>query len=259
MLWLGALEPLSWGIAFEALLTTLAAFVDAPALPSERTTSPAMSSYVAHAVVARALCVPVLLSAALLAGCAASKVADDALGDLTKGLLESTGLKKPEAPKPIELLQAEALRLPRKVALQVHAGRELNHDARHQPLSLVLRVYALRSSAAFLQAPYEAFSSAGRDKEFLGDDVLAVREVTLVPGQRYEAEEKMPRDAAALGVVALFNAPMPRRWKFAFDAGAAEKSGLVLGAHGCALTVAQGQPIGSQLDVQRLGGTRCPE
>ena len=222
-----------------------------------------MPPYEALAVVVRMLRVlgapGLLLSLAALAGCAATKVADDTLGDLTKHLLESTGLKKPEAPKAPELPQAEALRLPRTVALRVFAGGQLNHDARHEPLSLVLRVYALRGSAAFLATPYEAFATPGREKEFLGDDVLGMREVTLVPGQRYEVQEKVPRDAAALGIVALFNAPAAQRWKFAFDAGAAERSGLVLGAHGCALTVAQGVPIGAQVDAQRLGGARCGE
>jgi type VI secretion system protein VasD len=192
-----------------------------------------------------------------LGGCAATKVADDTLGDLTKNLLEATGLKKPDPPKLPEVPQAEALRLPRKVALRVHAGPELNHDANRQPLSLVLRIYKLKSSAAFLQAPYEAFATPGRDKEALGDDVIEMRELTLVPGQRYEADEKVPREAAAMGVVALFNAPAPLRWKFAFDAGAAERSGLVLGAHGCALTVTQGVPVGAQVDPERLGGIRC--
>ncbi|MED5618032.1 type VI secretion system lipoprotein TssJ [Ideonella sp. BN130291] len=219
-----------------------------------------MLSFQAHVIAPRTLrLLPLVTAFSVLTGCAATKVADETLGDLTKSLLESTGLKKPEAPKLPEVPQAEALRLPRKVALRVHAGQELNHDAAHKPLSLVLRIYKLKSTAAFLQAPYEAFASPGREKEVLGDDVLDMREVTLVPGQRYEAEEKVPRDAVAVGVVALFNAPSPQRWKYVFDAGAAEKSGLVLGAHGCALTVAQGAPVGTQLDAQRLGGTRCGE
>lgn len=192
-----------------------------------------------------------------LCGCAATKVADDTLGDLTKNLLESTGLKKPDPPKMPEVPQAEALRLPRKVALKVYAGPELNHDASRKPLSLVLRIYKLKSASAFLQAPYEAFSAPGRDKDALGEDVIEMRELTLVPGQRYETEEKVPRDAAAVGLVALFNAPAPQRWKFAFDAAGAERTGLVIGALGCALTVSQGVPVGAPADNERLGGISC--
>jgi len=198
-----------------------------------------------------------LLCALALGGCAATKVADDALGDWTKKALEATGLKKPDPPALPEVPQAEALRLPRKVSLRVHAQKELNHDAANQPLSLVLRIYKLKSTAAFLQAPYEAFTASGREKEALGDDVIEMREVLLVPGQRYEVNEKVARDAVAIGVVGLFNAPAAQRWKFAFDAGAAEKTGLVLGAHGCALTVSTGQPLGAAVDPTVLGGVRC--
>jgi type VI secretion system protein VasD len=193
----------------------------------------------------------------LLSGCAATKVADDALGDMTKSALEAVGLKKPETPAVPQLPQAEALRLPRKVPLQVYAGPQLNHDEHDQPLSLVLRIYQLKSTAAFMQAPYEVFAGAGTQKAFLGDDVIDVQEVTLVPGQRYAVDEKVPRDAAALGVVALFNAPAAQRWRFAFDAEAAEKSGLVIGAHGCALTVTRGAPLGVEFDPSMLVGVRC--
>jgi type VI secretion system protein VasD len=195
--------------------------------------------------------------ATLLGGCAATRVADDALGDMAKNALESMGLKKPDPPALPELPQADALRLPRKVALQVYAGTQLNHDEKDQPLSLVLRIYQLKSTAAFLQAPYEAFAGADGQKEFLGDDVIDMQEVTLVPGQRYAVDEKVPRDAAALGVVALFNAPAPQRWKFAFDAEAAEKSGVVIGAHGCALTVTRGAPLKVEFDPSMLGSVRC--
>jgi type VI secretion system protein VasD len=204
-------------------------------------------------------CLPVVAIAACIAlgGCAAAKVADDTLGDLTKSALEATGLRKPELPTPPAIPQAEALRLPREVALRIYAADDLNHDAEQHPLSLVLRVYRLKSSAAFLQAPYDAFAASGADKAFLGEDVLDVREFTLVAGQQYTAQEKVPREAQAVGIVALFNAPAPRRWKFAFDASAAERTGLVIGAHGCALTVTQGQPLDAPADAQRLAGTQC--
>jgi type VI secretion system protein VasD len=198
-----------------------------------------------------------LLAAGLLSGCAATKVADDALGDMAKNALEAAGLRKPDPPALPQIPQAEALHLPRKVALEVYAGPQLNHDDTNQPLSVVLRIYQLKSSAAFLQAPYEAFAAGTAQKEFLGDDVVGMREVTLVPGQHYQVEEKVPREAAALGVVALFNAPAAQRWRFAFDTEAAEKSGVVMGAHGCALTVTQGKPLNVEFDASVLGNLRC--
>lgn len=199
----------------------------------------------------------IAIALGLLQACAAVKVTDDALGDWTKNALESAGLRKPDPPALPDVPQVEAFRLPRKVSLRVMAGPQLNHDANDHALSLVLRIYKLKNTAAFLQAPYEAFASADAEKAALGSDVIETREVTLLPGQRYETNEKVPRDAAALAVVALFNAPAPQRWKFAFDAEQAEKSGVVMGAHGCALTVTQGVPLEVQFDASRLGVSRC--
>lgn len=189
-------------------------------------------------------------------GCSATKVADEALGEATKSLLEKTGLKKPEIKTP-EVPQAEALRLPRTVALRVHAGAELNHDTQRQPLSLVVRLYKLKSASAFQQAPYETFVDSAREKQALGDDLVESRELMLVPGQKLEVKEKVPREAAFLGVVALFHSPAPQRWKLVFDAQAAEKTGLVLGAHGCSLTVPHGTPVGAQVDLALVGAVRC--
>lgn len=191
---------------------------------------------------------------AVLGGCAATKAADEALGDLTKSLLEKTGLKKPEAPA---LPQVEVLRLPREVPLRIHAGSQLNHDAAGRPLSLVARIYKLKNPAAFQQAPYEAFAEPGRDKQFFGDDLIESRDVLLVPGQKYDTKEKVPREAAAVGIVALFHAPAPHRWKVAFDAASAERSGIVLGAHGCSLSVSDGAPLGAQVDLAMTGSVRC--
>lgn len=196
---------------------------------------------------------PAIGLSALLAGCAAAQVADRALGEATGSALQALGLKKPD-PAPA---RPEPSRQARAVALRVHAAPDLNHDARQRPLSLVLRVYALRSAAAFLQLPYEAF--AGDARTSLGDDLIASREVVLLPGQRYEASEPLAREAGALGVVALYQAPAPQRWRYAFDAAAAERTGVVLGAHGCALSVAGGTPLGVPGDAALLGAAPCAE
>ncbi|HWP19959.1 MAG TPA: type VI secretion system lipoprotein TssJ [Burkholderiaceae bacterium] len=190
----------------------------------------------------------------LSSGCAATKAADEVLGDLTKSLLEKTGLKKPEPPA---LPQADVLRLPREIPLRIHAGAELNHDSSHRPLSLLVRIYKLKNASAFQQAPYEAFIEPGRDKQFFGDDLLESRELLLVPGQRLEAKEKVPREASAVGIVALFHAPAPQRWKVVFDAAQVEQTGIAVAAHGCSMSVVAGKPVGAQVDLSMVGGARC--
>src|SRR5690349_16908447 len=107
----------------------------------------------------KALPSTVLILAATLAGC-------------------SGGALRPSA-------QPDALKPPRAVALRLHAAPKLNTDAQGRPLALVARVYTLRQNAAFEAAPYAAFLKPGADQEAFGADLLSVKDVTLVPGQRY--------------------------------------------------------------------------
>jgi type VI secretion system protein VasD len=184
--------------------------------------------------------VPVALCALLLAGCAGGGVG---------AALEATGLRKaPELP--------DAQKPPRAIAIRLHAADKLNVDARGQPLALVARIYKLRQSAAFEQAPYAAFLDPKAEQEALGADLLEVKEVTLVPGQRYEVTEKVTREAGYVGVVALFHAPAARRWRLAFTAADAEQSGMTVGLHACALSVGAGAKATAR-DMNTLSSVRC--
>jgi type VI secretion system protein VasD len=154
----------------------------------------------------------------LLAGCAGGA------GSSPTGLLEAAGLRKPP-PLPES-----------QMALRLHAAKRLNVDARGQSLALLVRVYKLRQRTAFEQAPYAAFLSPQSEREALGADLVEVRELTLVPGQQLELNEKLPREAGWLGVVALFYSPPPQGWRLAFAASEAEQGGVTIGLHACAMS-----------------------
>lgn len=164
----------------------------------------------------------------MLAGCAGG-----GLSGIAGAGLEAVGLRKPS-----ELPDAQ--KPPRTVAIRLHAADRLNVDADGRPLALVARIYKLRQRAAFESAPYAAFLTPQAEKDALGADLLEVKEVTLVPGQHYEVAEKVTREAQYLGVVALFRAPAPQRWRLAFAAADAEKAGLTVGLHACALSAGGG-------------------
>lgn len=174
-----------------------------------------------------------------LSGCAGG-----AIGGLANAALQMAGLSKP-AP---EVLDAQ--KPPRNVSIHLHAGQRLNTDPQGRPLALVARIYKLRQSAVFEQAPYDSFLDAAREKALLGSDLLEVQEVLLVPGQRYEIQEKVGREVAFIGVVALFRAPAAQRWRATFAASEAERDGVTIGLHACALSV------GAQAG---LAGARCEE
>jgi type VI secretion system protein VasD len=176
------------------------------------------------------------LAVALLAGCGSNGLAASAL--------EAAGLRKPpELP--------DAQKPPRSVALRLHASNKLNLDKRGQPLALTVRLYKLRQKDAFDAAPYAAFLNPQLERESLGADLIEVREIMLVPGQRYEVTEKLGREAGHLGVVALFQRPADGRWRTAMPASDAEREGMTIGLHACALTV------GGSSQTAMLSSVRC--
>lgn len=193
----------------------------------------------------------IALSAACLLASGCGTTRGDGVLDKT---LEVVGLKRPD---PVELPKLDVSLIPRKVTLRIHAGDQLNTDTNTRSLSIVVRVYKLRSANAFLLSPYDAFKDVDAERKALGAELIDVRELVLAPGQKHEVVETFLTDASTLGVVALFRAPAEGRWRFAFDAKAAEKSGVTLGVHGCALSVAAGEPINAPPEVLRLAGVRC--
>jgi type VI secretion system protein VasD len=176
----------------------------------------------------------------MLGGCA---------GTTGGGALEAIGLRKPP-PVP------ESQQPPRNVVLHLDAAPRLNVDARGQPLALLVRIYKLRQRGAFEQAPYAAFLSPQAERDALGADLAEVREVTLVPGQRLDVSDRLARDTPWLGIVALFHAPAERGWRVAFAAADAERTGVTIGLHACALTVGAGAvPAGGA--TKPLSLVRC--
>lgn len=188
------------------------------------------------------------LVAPALTGCAAG-------GLVGKGL-EIVGLKKPE-PSPEMNAALQKLQGQRDVTLRIHAAQWVNVDENGRALSLVTRIYRLRSTAQFTQAPYAMFSTAGTDHSAFEAEVVSMKEVVLKPGQKYEVVETMLAEVTHLAVVGLFRAPDRQRWRFVFETRAAVESGITLGAHGCALSVATGAPIGAPPEVLGLAGVQC--
>jgi len=129
----------------------------------------------------------------------------------------------------------------RSVMLRLHASPNLNAGAGSQPFALATRIYKLRQPDAFRRMPFDSFLSLHSEHELLGNDLLEVKEVMLIPGQRYEIIEKVPHEAYYIGVVALFRTPGENRWRTLVPAADAEKSGITIGLHAC--TLSTGEPL----------------
>ena len=168
--------------------------------------------------------------------------------------MEWLGLKKPDVST---MTPADLPQLDRKVQLRIHAAERLNTDPAARSLSIVVKVYKLKDVTAFLAAPLEAFKDSASEKIAFGNDLIDSRELVLTPGQKYEVVETLPPTVAQLAVVAMFRSPAEGRWRFAFGTRAAEKSGITLGVHACAMSVAAGEPLDTAPELLRLAGVQC--
>ena len=133
---------------------------------------------------------------------------------------------------------------PKTIQLRIHAGNNLNSDEDGHGFAVVARIYKLRDAGSFMSAPQSVFGNPTREREALGDSLLEVREVVLTPGQHLESGERMTAEMAYLGIVILFRSPAPERWRVAFAQADVEKSGVTIGAHGCAISVSEGKVYG---------------
>ena len=90
----------------------------------------------------------------------------------------------------------------KKLKLDLVARHALNQHDRAQPLSVVVRVYQLKDAKNFQAASYPQLLSD--DKATLGADLLAVKEVVVLPGATVSLDENMNENATQIGVMALF-------------------------------------------------------
>lgn len=185
---------------------------------------------------------------ASLSGCAALGAVGAAAGAIDR-VMDVAGVGKgrdAEGGRPVE------------VKMKIHAGERLNANSSGQPLSLVLRVYTLRSPERLKALAYARLSGPeGGDREALGEDLIAVRELVLIPGKSYELPLKVTGEASTIGVTGLFRAPHADRWKLAFDARKSADSGIVIGAHACALTAGAGALLTDAGAAASLVGVQC--
>jgi len=170
------------------------------------------------------LCIITIL---MLSGCAAAGTA----AAVANVAMKVAGIeKKPEVP--------DAEKPPLNVNIALQASNELNTDEHGKPLALVTKIYKLRQKGAFNNATYNTFLSAEEEKAVLGADLLEVKEVVLIPGQLYEVDEKITREAYHVGVVALFRSPYGQHWRTTFAPVDVEKDGVKVHFYSCGLALA---------------------
>lgn len=190
----------------------------------------------------------ILISTA--AGCSTVSALQIA-GTVAGVALEAAGLKKAD-----ERPTAESTH---PVAMTLSAGVATNATQNGEALALVVRIYQLRSNTAFARLTYAQASAPESERNALQDDLVTVRELTLLPGKTYRFEEQVPDQVKVIGVAAQFHRPAANRWKLAFDREASQKEGIAIAFHTCAMTTGTGElaPPATTASARSLSGVRC--
>ncbi len=165
-------------------------------------------------------------------------------------VLEATGVTKKES---------DPSKINRDMSVKLFAGEQLNLSASGKPLSLVTKVYVLRANEKFKAMTYPQITSAEAEKEALGEELISVREIVLLPGKSYDITLKVPGDATTIGVVGMYRTPYQARWKLAFDNKLSFDNGITIGAHACAFSASKGTLVTdiSPETIRSLVGVQC--
>lgn len=192
------------------------------------------------------LSVMTVLAATGCAQVSALQLAGSAVGMV----LEATGVTKKEG---------DPSKISRDMSVRIFAGEQLNLTASGKPLSLVTKLYVLRANEKFKAITYPQIISSELEKESLGEDLVSVREVVLLPGKSYDVTLKVPGDATTIGIVGMFRSPYQGRWKLAFDNKLSFDNGITIGAHACAFSASKGTLVTeiSPETVRSLVGVQC--
>lgn len=96
-----------------------------------------------------------------------------------------------------------------QVSLAVAAN--VNPDMRGRASPIVARLFELKSLAAFQSADYLSLSD--RDKESLGNDLVAKEELVLQPGENRKFTRELHPDTRFVAVVAGYRDIERSRWR----------------------------------------------
>lgn len=124
---------------------------------------------------------------------------------------------------------------PVDVKLTITAAEDTNPDGRKRPSPVVIRLFELKALAAFNAADF--FSLWERDKETLGNELVAREEYTLRPGETLNLDRKVQAETLYLGAVAAFRDLEHALWRAVSDTPPRKAKTITMRASGKTLTV----------------------
>jgi type VI secretion system VasD/TssJ family lipoprotein len=100
---------------------------------------------------------------------------------------------------------------PEMLRVSLQASRRLNPGERGEALATVVRLYQLKGPAKLTGASFDDLLD--HDREALGEELLAVQEVTVNPSDKNEPSLARNAEATHLAAVALFRQPAGTTWR----------------------------------------------
>lgn len=100
---------------------------------------------------------------------------------------------------------------PTAVTGNIEASAGLNPSVTQRPSPLLLRIYELKSAAAFNQADFMSLYQA--DQATLGTELITREEVMLQPGETRPFAKKLSQDTRFIGVVAAYRNLEQATWR----------------------------------------------
>jgi len=118
---------------------------------------------------------------------------------LFAGCKKPVPVAAPAAPPITIVAPAEATT---KMAMTLTAAADVNPDEAQRPAPIVVRVYQLKTDAAFRNASFRALYDD--DKTTLGQELITRDEYQLRPSERREIEVTLSKDTQFLGAIGAF-------------------------------------------------------
>jgi len=118
----------------------------------------------------------------------------------------------------------------------INADGSVNPDRGGRASPIVVRVYELKSVAAFNSADF--FSLFDKEQETLGGELVGREEFQLQPAETRQYRRQLQPDTKFFGVVAAFRDLEQSRWRQAVPVPAKGSATLTLGIQARAITLA---------------------
>ena len=100
---------------------------------------------------------------------------------------------------------------PPVLAATISASAKVNPDSRKRPSPVVVRVYELKSSAAFESADFVSLSE--KDQAVLGAEMLSREEMVMRPGDSKSINKNLAPGTKFIGITAAFRDLERARWQ----------------------------------------------